>query len=169
MRKIIIILVSFFLFNACDATKMTNEEKDFRNQQIKENIESRQYTIEVTQARPQRSKTITLSSIYYLTISNDSAIAYLPFFGRSTHIPYSDYDGGIQFRDKMEDYRVHVMPKNHGWIINFKISTIDYNYQIKISIFADGNSTIDVISLQRDAMFFSGEMRWSLKANKENE
>ena len=150
---------SIFIFIACNSLKLTPEEKTLRMQQVSTDIENKNYTIKINQAKPMRGKVINLSPTYDLIIRNDSAIAYLPFFGYATQAPFPGTDGGIHFAQKIENYLIKSLSKNNGWEIRFDINTVEYNYKLKLSVFHSGESTVDITSVQRDPIFFFGEVK----------
>lgn len=161
MKKALLICITLSTLIACSSLKLSPEEKAIRISQVRQDIENDHYTIEVNQMKPLRGKNVNLSSIYDLTVRNDSAIAYLPFFGRATHAPFATNDGGIKFAQRMENYQKSILSNDKGWSITFDINTGEYNYKFRITVFENGDSTIDVTSIQRDAIFFSGEIKWT--------
>jgi hypothetical protein len=162
MKKGFFILMFFAAFAACSSLKQTKEEKEIRLVQISESVAKDHYTIEVSRANPMRSKTINLTPGYDLTIKNDSAIAYLPYFGRATYVPYGGGEGGIKFAQKMEGYQITLNSKGDGWLVRFNINTPEYNYKFNVTIYQEGNASISVSSSQRDPITFDGEMKWTI-------
>ena len=55
-------------------------------------IENGRFTIEVDRALPMGGRTVHLTTPYSLEMRGDSAISYLPYFGRAYSLPY----GGIR-------------------------------------------------------------------------
>lgn len=153
------LLVILIILPACNSLKLSPEEKARKTLFIHQSIEKDHYTIEVNQARPLRGKPINLSSSYDLTIRNDSAIAYLPFFGYATQTPFTETEGGIRFAQKTENYIKTALSNEKGWSIKFEVNTREYNYKFNITVFDNGNTTMDVISIQRDPIFFYGEIK----------
>ena len=64
------------------------ERKELKEQTVKEKIESENYRIDINTAYPRRGRMIPLTSIYSVTIRNDSVFSQLPYFGRAYSIPY---------------------------------------------------------------------------------
>jgi hypothetical protein len=158
MKNLFYILSLIFFSVACSSLKLTSEEKELIKSRVITGIESNDYTIRVNQADPMRWKTIPLTSEYKLTIRNDSAFAFLPFFGRAYVAPYNSAEGGIKFEKKMEDYQVARNKKGDGWEIRFKMNLPNSNYQIFLSVFETGRSIINVNSYQRDPIAFYGDI-----------
>lgn len=69
------------------------ERKELKEQTVKEKIESENYRIDINTAYPRRGRMIPLTSIYSVTIRNDSVFSQLPYFGRAYSIPYGGGQG----------------------------------------------------------------------------
>ncbi len=158
-KYLIILLLSMFLITACSTQNQAKSEKEIAViQQVNEKVQSKKMKIEVNYANPMSGKSIYLSSNYDLTISGDSAIAYLPYFGRAYSAPYGGGEGGIKFKDLMKEYSATPKKKSGEWTVKFKIDTPDYNYDIILDIYSNGKSTVNVNSTQRQAISFNGDM-----------
>jgi hypothetical protein len=122
-------------------------------------VESNDFTIDVTTANPLRGKQIHLSYGYDLRIKNDSAIAFLPYFGVARSAPYGGGEGGIKFAEPMREYTSLPNKKGNGWDIKFKVNTHPYNYEVSVNVFNNGSSTIYVSSYERDPITFNGTVK----------
>ncbi|NDV45545.1 DUF4251 domain-containing protein [Paludibacter sp. 221] len=158
MKTIIKASLSVFVLLAtvaCSSVK-TNLE---RLNEVTQKINAKDYTIGVNYANPMRGKQIYLNFDYDLRIKNDSAFAYLPYYGVVSRAPYGGGKGGIKFAEPMKEYSIAPNKKNDGWDIRFKVDTPDYNYDIMMNVFNDGSSLIKVNSFQRDPISFSGAIK----------
>ena len=79
------------------------ERKELKEQTVKEKIESENYRIEINTAYPRRGRMIPLTSIYSVTIRNDSVFSQLPYFGRAYSIPYGGGQG-LMFNAPIDQY-----------------------------------------------------------------
>ncbi len=159
MKYSIILVFLALSLSACSTQNQVKSEKDHALiQQVNEKVQAKDFAIEVNAANPMRGKTIFLSSGYDLIIRNDSAIAYLPYYGRAYSVPYGG-DGGIKFQEKMKEYSATPKKNDGEWSVKFKIDVPGYNYMISMDIFSNGKSTINVNSDQRESISFSGEMK----------
>lgn len=159
MKRLFLYLLIAGSLIACSTSKTSTPEELAKIQETIDKIETGDYSIVVNMAVPLRGKSIPLTSLYDLTIRNDSAIAYLPFFGRATYAPYGGGEGGIKFALPVENYQSKVNKKNNGYDVQFKINTPEYNYQFYLTLFNNGQSTIAVNSPQRDAITFYGYIK----------
>jgi hypothetical protein len=127
--------------------------------QIRQKIESENFTIQVNYANPLRGSQIYLTSDYDLKIKNDSAYAYLPYFGVAFVAPYGSSEGGIQFKKPVSDYKMKPMTKDKGWNIHFQVKSEYTTYNFSIQIFSNGQSDFTVTSFDKDAISFSGALK----------
>lgn len=144
------------LIPACNTSRTPSAEEQAREQRITEKVENRDFTIEVTQANPMRGKNIHLSYGYDLRIKNDSAFAYLPYFGVVRSAPYGG-DGGIKFETEMQNFQITQV--KDGWNIRFKARDRGNDYDFLLNVFKNGSSTISVNSQYRDPISFYGNVR----------
>ena len=70
-------LVVLIFITACKTAKITTEKV----QEVNSKVQSKDFTIEVKYANPIGGGHFNLSYGYDLRIKNDSAFAYLPYFG----------------------------------------------------------------------------------------
>lgn len=126
---------------------------------IKNKVAAKNYTIDARMANPMRGKAIVLNYGYELQIKADSAYAYLPYYGVAQRAPYGNTDGGIKFDEPMKDYTIKSKKKDNGWDISFKVETKDYNYELNLSIFNNGNASFTVNTVDRDVISFTGEVK----------
>lgn len=152
---LISIATIMFVGTSCSSVKSTPATID----KITKQVEGKDITIDVRMANPLRGKAIPLTSSYELRVKGDSAYAYLPYFGVAQRAPYGSTDGGIKFDELMKDYTIIPNKKNNGWDISFKINAKDYNYDITLSIFNNGNASFTVNSTDRDVISFTGDVK----------
>jgi len=140
---------------ACSSTKTATETIG----EVTRKVESKDVTVTVHYANPLRMKQVILTSEYDLRIKNDSAFAYLPYFGVAYSAPYGSSEGGIKFAEPMNDYVITPNKKSNGWDIRFKIRSKEDVYEIFMNIFNNGSALFSVTSQKRDMISFSGEIK----------
>ena len=150
----IAILLLFFMVS-CSSMKTTSESKNEINQMI----QGKDFTVIANYANPMRGRQIYLTSEYDLRIKNDSAFAFLPYFGVAYSAPYGGGEGGIKFAEPVNDYSVTSNKKSDGWNIHFKIKARETDYEINLNVFNNGSSMFTVNSFNRDAITFNGEVK----------
>ena len=148
-------LVVLIFTSACSSLKTAPEKvNEFTNK-----LDSKDFTIRFNYANPIRMQQIALTSEYTLTIKGDSAIAFLPYYGIAYVAPFNSSEGGIKFASKMLNYSKSLNKKGDGWDIRFKINSSEYHYNLFLSVYQNGSSTLQVNSYERDTISFYGEMK----------
>ena len=158
MKNIVIILniAAVLILSACASSKTSVNERII---EAKGFVEKKDYVISVDYAQPMRGGLVHLNGNYDLTVRNDSAIAYLPYFGEVQSLPLDMSDGGIKFAEPMINYQVTPKKKGGGYDVTFKVNAREYRYDFLLSIFDKGASSIIVNSVQRDQITFSGTLK----------
>jgi hypothetical protein len=105
-------------------------------------------------ANPQTGSTRQLSPDYDLTITKDTIISYLPYFGRAYVAPVDPAQGGIKFTSTNFEYKQ--AKDNKAWQITIKPKDTPDVHQLYLSIFDNGYATLQVISTNRQGISFNG-------------
>ncbi|SFW33726.1 DUF4251 domain-containing protein [Chitinophaga sancti] len=96
-----------------------------------------------------------LNGNYDLTVTKDSVISYLPYFGRVYTAPMDPTKGGIQFTSTKFDYKV-TEKKKGGWTIVIKPRDTDQASQLILNVSTAGYSSLQVIGNNRQPILFNG-------------
>jgi hypothetical protein len=103
-----------------------------------------------------RSRYLT-SDYYDLTVSRDTIVAYLPYFGRAYSAPMDPSQNGIQFTSK--DFIYTTTPrKKGGWNISIKFNDAGDVKQMELTVTTDGNASLQVTSVNRQSISFNGHI-----------
>jgi hypothetical protein len=157
MRQYVILislLLSMILISCSSSKGLSKEDKAAKETALKEAIEKREFHIDVDRMNPMSGKTQHLTSSYSLDIDGDKVKSYLPFFGKAYSIPYGGGKGLI-FESAITDYESSYDSKGKA-IINFKTKTDEDTYNFRVEIFPNGSTSINVFSVNRQAISFSG-------------
>lgn len=96
-----------------------------------------------------------LNGNYDLTVTKDSVISYLPYFGRAYTAPMDPTKGGIQFTSTKFDYKV-TEKKKGGWTIVIKPKDTQEASQLILNISTAGYTSLQVIGINRQPIIFNG-------------
>lgn len=96
-----------------------------------------------------------LNGNYDLTVTKDSVISYLPYFGRAYTAPMDPTKGGIQFTSTKFDYKVTARKKG-GWTIVIKPHDTQEANQLILNVSSAGYTTLQVIGVNRQPITFNG-------------
>lgn len=122
---------------------------------IKNKIQAKSYVFMVQSVSPMRGNMRQLTPEYDLRVSPDSIISWLPYFGRAYSAPVSASEGGIKFTSTNFTYTM--MNRNKGgWDIKIKPKDAADINQLFLTVFANGNASLQVISNNREPITFNG-------------
>ena len=82
--------------------------------------------------------------------------SYLPYIGEAYRLPYGG-GKGLNFKGKIENYTI-TYPTSNRSHIEFTVNNGEDVYHVRIDVFNNGKSILDVIAQDRDAVSFDGEM-----------
>jgi len=126
--------------------------------EIRKMIESKSFVFTAQTAKPLRGGIQQLSSGYYeLTVNPGTVMAYLPFYGRAQTVPIGASEGGIKFSSS--NFQYEVLQKNKSWRITIKTNDVSHVRQLYLTIYENGNATLDVMNINRDDISFSGYIK----------
>lgn len=148
---IVLLIGGQSLFAESKKEKRVQKEKE-----VKEMIESKRFTIDVNRALPMGGRAINLTTPYSLEMRGDSAISYLPYFGRAYSVPYGG-GNGIQFSQSITDY-TYSFGKKGKTQIQFVARTATDTYRFDVQVYPNGSATVHVMPTHKQGITFQGEM-----------
>jgi hypothetical protein len=154
MMRLYAILTGIFLsimITGCSSSKgLTKEEKAA----LREAIESREYTVDVDRMLPMSGRSQALTSSYSLEIKGNRVRSYLPYYGRAYSVPYGGGDG-LNFESEITGYESSFDTKGQA-TVEFETKTKEDLCRFRLEIFPDGQTSIHVTSVNRQAISFHG-------------
>ena len=149
------VLFLSLIMTECSASKSLTKDESTDAAELRKAIENRAFFVEVDKALPMGGSMRVLTSSYSLTVSGDSVKSHLPFFGRAYNVPYGGGDG-LNFESTVTEYQVSFDRKGKA-SIEFKTKSKEDQLEYRISIFTNGSASIDVTSVNRQPISFSGK------------
>jgi hypothetical protein len=120
-------------------------------------INAQDYRFIAQTAIPMGGPSKHLTGGYDFTVSKDSVVAYLPYYGRAYSAPIDPTKGGVQFTSTQFDYKVDTTKKG-GWEISIKPRDNRDVNQIYLSVSSAGYASLRVTSINRQAISYNGEI-----------
>lgn len=132
------------------------EKREQKEKEVKEMIDKKRFTIDVDRALPMGGRSVNLTTPYSFEMRGDSAISYLPYFGRAYSVPYGGGDG-MRFEKSVTDYSCSFNKKGTAQI-KFVTRANEDTYRFNIQVFANGSATINVTPTNKQSITYQGEL-----------
>ncbi len=139
------------------AQESRKDKEAQKEAKIKDIVSSKNYVFEPAYALPMRGGSRILSSGFHMKINGDTINTYLPYFGRAYSAPANLEGGGIEFKSVKFEYTVNETKR--GWDILIKPKDAIDVQQITLTISSNGSASLQVISNNREAISFEGDIR----------
>lgn len=153
------LLVGVFVFSNCTATKNTgNENRTSSSLSVKSMIDAQKFVFIAERINPLRGRSRQLTSTYDVSVSQDSLVSYLPYFGRAYTAPLNSSEAGIQFTSTNFSYNATQL-KSNRWNITLKPHDGDDASQLSFTIFDNGSASLMVTSNSKDPISFTGHLK----------
>jgi ABC-type oligopeptide transport system substrate-binding subunit len=164
MKSLTKIFCTLMLMTSCfyvAGAQTKTEKKAAKVDGISKLINNKNYVFKANMANPSGGiQSRVLTSDYDLTVSKDTIVAYLPYFGRAYLTDYnSATDGGIKFTSTDFSYKLIQNKKgSYEILITPKSSLSDPRavQSMRLYVSPDGYASLQVTSLNRDPISFDG-------------
>jgi hypothetical protein len=150
---IAIVMIAFTCFTS-SAQNAKQDKKAEYAVAVKKMVEAKRYAIKVESALPSGGRKIHLSPGYMLTVTGDTLISDLPYYGRA-YSPAGAGEGGYNFTSTSFVYSVTDRKKG-GWDIEIKVKDRQENPRFTITIFENGNASMMATAMSRENISYSG-------------
>ncbi len=159
LKMIFFLMLIIGTGKTCLAQTPADAKKAAKQALIKNSIEDRSFTFIANQASPLSGSTINLTSIYDLKVKKDSAISFLPYFGRAYFdVGYNQTDLSFKFTSTKFDYQC-VARKKGGWIITIKPTDVRNVLSLILSVSVNGYASLTITSTNRDVIYYDGYLQ----------
>ncbi|MFA6945029.1 MAG: DUF4251 domain-containing protein [Pedobacter sp.] len=145
-----------FMF-AMMALPVLAQNKAQKLEQFRQLMESKVFVFVAQSATPASGSMIQLDSNYYLKINKDSLESYLPYYGVAYQARFGSTDSPMQFESTDFDY-TSTVTKNGNYDITIRMIDPKDPNQLNLSVSTSGYASLRVISMQRQAITFYGEV-----------
>ena len=156
IRLLFFMGIVLFLGGQSLYSQTKKERKEQKAKEIKELIDEQRFTIDVDRALPMGGRTVNLTTPYSFEMRGDSAISYLPYFGRAYSLPYGGGDG-LRFEESITDYQ-STFEKKGTARIKFVTRTKEDTFRFDVQVFSNGSAIISVTPTNRQSITYQGEV-----------
>jgi len=137
--------------------KSKKERRQEKIEEVQKMVYAQEYKFVAQQALPMSGRSVILTPEYDMTVTKDTVMAYLPFFGRAYVAPVHPLEGGIKFQTAKFDYKLQNAKKG-GWTVDIAVREAQRLYDIKLHITATGSASLTVIDPTRQTISFHGNI-----------
>jgi len=123
--------------------------------QIKSLMDAQNYVFVAQNAFPMGGRMRSITPDYNLTVSKDSIVSYLPFFGRAYTADYGASKSPLDFKTLSFDYSAQPGKKD-GWSVIIKPKDKKSVQSMNLTVSSEGYASLQVTSNDRSAMSFNG-------------
>lgn len=155
IRYAIIAAIIFFCFG-CSSTRGIITEQSLDSTAVKNMVYSRSFVFNAQFVNPMTGRRRSLDYGYDVSISKDTLISYLPFFGRGYTAPLSPTDVDYDFTSTNFTYDVKTTRK--GWSISIKPKDKVSLQELYFTIFDNGVARLSITSMNRSAISYDGHL-----------
>lgn len=149
------------------AAKKAREAKTFDD--VKALIDTKAYTFEANWASAQGGQRINLmSNPNFLTVDQNTAEAYLPYFGVAQIASYGG-DGGIKFEGPTADYTVSYNEKKRIVTVKFNTSHEQEGLNATLRVFSPESATLFINSTNRNSISYDGTIKPKVEKNRDTD
>ena len=149
----IICIVGIAIFG-CSNTRKIKADLPLTGTDVKNILDSQSFVFIPRYVNPMAFRRRDLTPGFELSISKDSLISYLPYFGRGYSAPVSPADVDFDFTSTKFTYAV--TPARNGWNISVKPTDQTYLRELYFRIFDNATASLTVTSLDRSSISYDG-------------
>lgn len=158
-KLLLIVFISLFVLSNCTSTKNGGKgNSSLSAATVKNMLDSKKFIFIAEMVNPLRGRNRQLTSRYDVTVSNDSLVSYLPYFGRAYTAPLNSSEAGIQFTSTNFSYNLSQL-KTNKWEVVIKPNDVSGGPELRFTIFDNGSASLVVTSTSKDPISFTGHLK----------
>ena len=161
MKKLAFLMIMMLSLVACSTTRNAATQKVDAQKvaaQIADSVNARTLKVTFNYVNPMRFPVHYLTTEYSLRIKGDSISSYLPYFGRAYRTDYGSTESPLNFEGLAWNMDISRY-KKRGYRFVFEVTNKQQeSFVYNLTIFSNGNATLNVNSNDRDPISFDGEV-----------
>lgn len=156
--KAITLFVAALALNTTYAQNAKKDREKEKAAKVQSIVKAKDFVFVAESALPMGGRSIFLTSPYNISVSNDTLLTDLPYYGRAYSAPINPSEGGIRFTSTNFDYNVQARKKS-GWDILITPKDTRDVRQLYLSTSENGYASLLVSSNNRQAITFTGYIK----------
>jgi hypothetical protein len=148
-----IIIVAAAIFG-CSPTRNIKADPPIDAAAVKRLVESQNFVFTASFVNPMSGRRRFLTPGYEMSVSKDTIISYLPFFGRGYTAPVSPSDVDFDFTSTR--FTSAVTPSGRGWNISIKPKDRTDIQELYFKIFDNAVASLNITSMDRSTISYDG-------------
>jgi hypothetical protein len=153
--KVILLLLLSCCLHPAIAQNSRKERDSAKAVATKSQVEAKNFVFQAQSVTPMKGGRRQLTPGYTLSVSNDTVVCDLPYFGRAYQGGYGTSDGGIKFTSTKFEATVKNR-KKEGWEVNVKPSDVSNIELLIITVHDSGSASLQVKTRDRQPISFDG-------------
>ena len=162
-KGFLLLFASLLIVQSMQAQNSSNDKNQKESANIGRLIQSKNFVFVAQYALPLGGRSINLTSLYDVRLSNDTIASDLPFYGRAFVAPMNPSEGGIRFTSTHFDYTANEKKKG-GWNITILPKDTKDVRQMFLSVSENGYASLQVTSNNRQSINYTGYVTAKNKA-----
>jgi hypothetical protein len=154
-KRILPLLLFMAVFTGNTNIVIAQKKVSAKEMEIKNLLYSQQYIFYAQSVIPSSGRQRFLTSEYTVSISKDTIVSYLPYFGRAYSATMGSTDGGIKFTSVDFDYKISERKKG-GWEISIHPKGGQDVQKLNFTVYNNGTAYLFVNSNNRQSISFNG-------------
>ena len=148
------IILSAWIMAGCSNSRHIKVAPPLDSAAVKNMISSQDFIFIPRYVNPMGGRRRDLTPGYELSVSKDTIVSYLPYFGRGYVAPVSPSDVDFDFTSKKFTYTV--IPARRGWNISIKIQDQSYSRELYFRIFDNASASLTITAFDRSSISYDG-------------
>ena len=149
-----IVFIACITILGCSNSRRIKVEPPLDSTAVKNMIDSQNFIFIPRSVNPMNSRRRDLPPDYELSVSKDSLISYLPYFGRGYIAPVSPSDVDFDFKSKNFTYTS--TPARRGWNVSIKVKDQTYFREMYLRIFENASASLTISGIDRSSISYEG-------------
>lgn len=155
LSKAALMLLLFATTFVTVASAQTKQEKEAaKAAEVKKLIDDRRFVFITQSVIPQSGRVVQVTSDFDFTVTKDTIISYLPYFGRAFNVS-SSMEGGVKFTSNDFEYTTKERKKG-GWDIVITPKDVRDIQTVRLSVTESGYAYVQVQSVNRQPISYNG-------------